>query len=496
MKEYHIAVFDIGKTNKKLVIYDADLNIQHIEKTKIEEYSIDDINYDDISGIERWILGALKKNASRFNIKVISISAHGATFTCIGENGELVVPELSYTTDPGEDFHTRFFDEMGARETLQQKTCTPDFNLLLNVAKGIKFAQTRFPDLFKKVKYILNYPQYFSYRLTGNATADPTYVGCHTYLWDFHRNSWSDMVDNLDIRPKLPLHLLKPWEPAGNITNHVASMTGLAKDTIVTTGIHDSNASLLPHLISSSGEEFILNSTGTWCVIMHEQDNILFNPDELGKVVFYNLSAFGKPVKTAIFMGGLEYEAYDNIFQKRNSQIPFNATLIQEIIERKELFILPGITKGTGQFPDSDPRVIEGGNVYRFEDILSGHRRPGFFDDVNKAYAVLNLSLAVQTVKSLVRVDMRNGLPIFIEGGFSDNMAYNSLLSSFYPGSKVFLTNLREATACGAALLGKAAVENKHPMEFTSLLHIEKTLIEGVNFSGLEEYARAFLDLV
>jgi sugar (pentulose or hexulose) kinase len=497
MKNCYIAVFDIGKTNKKLVIYDINLRIITIEKTKIEEYTDGNINSDDIPGIKNWMLEQLRNYAAKYNIKVISISAHGATFTCIDDEGELAIQELSYTTDPGEEFHKAFFEEMGSRESLQEETCTPDFNVLLNVAKGIKYAQHINGKRFSKVKHILNLPQYFSYQLTKEISADPTYVGCHTYLWNFRDNTWSDVVDKLNIRSMLPEKLLKPWDIIGKITEEVASATGLSRETIVTTGIHDSNASLLPHIIASNGDDFILNSTGTWCVIMHERDSIHFNPDELGKVVFYNLSAFKKPVKTAIFMGGLEYEAYNAILDcGGTANCSFNDEIYQEIINRRDLFILPGITQGTGQFPESKPRVIEGNTIYDFEDIRNGKKTPGFFKDSRIAYAVLNLSLAIQTKVSLDRVDMKNGLPIFTEGGFSNNEAYNILLGSFYPDSNIYLTNLKEATAFGAALVGKAALEQNHPNIYKELMEIEKIPVRKLRLKGLEEYAEKFLNLI
>jgi sugar (pentulose or hexulose) kinase len=497
MEKYHIAVFDIGKTNKKLVIYDDDLHIVNIERTKIEECTADQLSYDNIKGIEEWILQKLKKNASLYNIKVISISAHGATFTCVDEKGDLVIPELSYTTDPGDDFHNKFFDEMGSRESLQVETCTPDFNVLLNVAKGIKFVQDTFGDRFDQVKYILNLPQHFSCKLTGVASVDPTYIGCHTYLWNFKKNNWSHVVDKLNIRSKLPDNLLRPWDTVGKITNEVAAYTGLSPDTAVTTGIHDSNASLLPHLISSNGKDFILNSTGTWCVIMHEMEQVNFEKDELGKVVFYNLSAFNKPVKTAIFMGGLEFEAYDELLKSRKfHSCKFQRELYQDIIHRKELFIMPGITKGTGQFPGSSPRMIEGDMVYDFHDVKAGKVKPEFFNDKSKVYAALNLSLAIQTKISLERVDMKKGVPIYTEGGFSNNEAYNILLAGFFPESEIYLTDLKEATAFGAALLGKAAVERTHPRNFKDLLEIEKIPVKKMRFEGLIDYSNKFLDLI
>jgi sugar (pentulose or hexulose) kinase len=497
MGKCHIAVFDIGKTNKKLVIYDSNLRIVNIEKTKIEEYTDDNINCDDILGIKNWMLELLKKSSTEYNIEVISISAHGATFVCIDENGDLAIPELSYTTDPGEEFHKKFFKEMGSRESLQEETCTPDFNVLLNVAKGIKYAQNIFKDRFTNVKHILNLPQYYSYQLTRVVSADPTYVGCHTYLWNFRENTWSNVVDKLNIRSMLPDKLLKPWNVIGKITEEISEITGLSKETIVTTGIHDSNASLLPHIIASNGKDFILNSTGTWCVIMHEREAIHFNPDELGKVVFYNLSAFTKPVKTAIFMGGMEFEAYDALLKGSDmDSCGFNTEIYQEIIERKKLFILPGITQGTGQFPESKPRIIEGEKIYDFADIKSGKSMPDFFKYPGIAYAVLNLSLAIQTKISLDRVDMKNGLPIYTEGGFAKNEAYNIILGCFYPKSDIFLTNLKEATAFGAALVGKAAIEQNHPTAYKDLLQIEKIPVKKFRLRGLEEYSNKFLNLI
>jgi sugar (pentulose or hexulose) kinase len=369
--------------------------------------------------------------------------------------------------------------------------------VLLNVGKGIKYAQDTFGNKFNQVKQILNLPQYFSYKLTGIASVDPTYVGCHTYLWDFRENKWSVVVDRLNIRDKLPEKLLKPWDKVGNISKQVADETGLSPDTMVTTGIHDSNASFLPHIISSDGKDFILNSTGTWCVIMHESEKVHFNRDELGKVVFYNLSAFNSPIKTAIFMGGLEFEAYDSLIQGKAGELcTFDASLYEDIILRNECFILPGITRGTGQFPQSSPRVIEHGKIYPYEDIKSGKTVPECFQDPRTAFAVLNLSLAIQTKVSLDRVDMRNGLPIYTEGGFSNNEAYNILVGGFYPESDVFLTNLKEATSFGAALIGKAAMEQKHPKEFKNLLEIDKIPVKKHIFEGLEEYSTQFLRLI
>jgi ribonuclease D len=46
---------------------------------------------------------------------------------------------------------------------------------------------------------------------------------------------------------------------------------------------------------------------------MNEKEEVSFEKDELGKVVFYNMNAFRKPIKTAIFLGGMEFEHYSKL---------------------------------------------------------------------------------------------------------------------------------------------------------------------------------------
>ena len=500
MDTYEIAVIDIGKTNKKILIYDQDLNLVDIAKTNIEEFRNEEtLIHDDLSAIETWILSELKKFSCLYKIMAISISTHGATFTCCDKDGNLTVPELSYTTDPGQDFQNEFYRQFGDRKYLQENTGSPDFKLLLNVAKGIWFVRKKWPLKFEKTKYIFNLPQYFGFRLTGVSSTDPTYTGCHTYLWDFNKSDYSVVVDKMDIRSKLPANMKAPWAVLGKILPPISEYTGLSADAIVTNGIHDSNASLLPHLIKSGREEFILNSTGTWCVIMHPQEEVHFAEEELGKVVFYNLSAFSKPVKTAIFMGGIEYETYSNLIHRINpgfSELPFNPKLYQQVIDEGQCFILPGITEGTGQFPESKPRIVEGDHIYAYHEVEEMKKVPSFLRNPDKALAVLNLSLAMQTKTAIDRTNMKKGIPIFTEGGFCHNEAYNALISACYPLSKVYLTNLVEATAFGTALLAKAAIEKKHPMEYKSLMNINREPVPTPNLRNLGDYYLQFLQRV
>lgn len=498
MENYHIVVLDIGKTNKKILVYDAELNIVDEQFTRIPEIQEGEIYFDDIKGLKSWILSVLSVISTKYDIKVISASAHGATYSLVDENGESVVPQIAYTTDPGEEFHRKFYDLCGDPIALQKTTATPNFNLLINPAKGIFYSQLNFPDEFSKAKHLLLYAQFFGCWLTGNVCADPTYVGNHTYLWNFERNDWSDVADKLNIRNLLPNTFKYPWESLGTLKKEIAERTGLSDQVIVTAGIHDSNASLLPYMISMK-DPFLLNSTGTWCVIMNEKEEVKFEEDELGKVVFYNMNAFWKPIKTAIFLGGMEFEYYSKLLMKiheRSDYPSFEEKVFQRIIDEKDRFILPSVAKGIGQFPDSIPRVIEKNRTFSLDDIESGKSIPSFFQHYEEAFALLNLSLAIQTKVSFDRADMSDGLQVFTEGGFSKNDSYNTLMRSFYPKSTFYMTDLKEASAFGAAITAKAAYENLDIKTLGSFISIDKKEVPINYLKGLEAYCSKFLSLI
>ena len=85
-------------------------------------------------------------------------------------------------------------------------------------------------------------------------------------------------------------------EVLGLITAEVAAATGLPASTPVAVGIHDSNASLLPHLMAREGA-FSVVSTGTWVVVMTVGgDPVTLDP---ARDTLVNVNAFGQPVPSA-----------------------------------------------------------------------------------------------------------------------------------------------------------------------------------------------------
>jgi sugar (pentulose or hexulose) kinase len=505
-----IAVIDIGMTNKKVAVYDGTLSLVGIRKKVFEPKTAGGVEAHDLAGMEAWFLEKLRDFARESDIGAIAVTTHGATFVCADAAGNPAAPCLFYTHEPGGEFQKRFYGMAGDPRELQAATGTPNFSALINPAKGLFLLKELYPAEFASAALVLPYPQYWGMRLTGKAGVEGTFIGCHTYLYDWRRGGYSSVAEKLGIEKKLPFPLKDSWEILGAIKPEVAAATGLKPDTVVTMGIHDSNASLLPYLIKDSGTDFVVNSTGTWCVLMHPQEEYRFAPDELGKVVFFNRSAYNKPVKTAIFLGGKEYEVWTGLFGANSGAAPANAApsaagagtpaspaaapaavptpaLYARILAERSAFILPEIVPGSGQFPGSIPQAIEGGRRFRLADIEAGRARPAFMDDPAAAEAVLNLSLALQTMVALERAGLAPGQTIFTEGGFRNNRDYNAIIAAALPSNPVYLTDMSEATSFGAALTGLAALEKTTPSALGGLFSI--TRIPAEPMPGLDDFA-------
>ncbi len=497
--EKALAVIDIGMTNKKVAIYSLRLELLAIEKKCFEPLIAGGIESHDLEGMESWFFSVLKAFSRTFDIAAIAVCTHGATFVCVDAQGEPALPCLFYTHEPGEAFQRRFYAMAGDPEALQAATGTPNLSALINPAKGLFLARELYPQAYEKTELALPYPQYWGMRLTGKAGVEGTYIGCHTYLYDWNKGGYSSVAEKLGLEGKLPSPLRNSWEVLGTVLPEVARKTGLSESTIVTMGIHDSNASLLPYLVKGFGTEFIVNSTGTWCVLMHPQEHYGFAPEEIGKVVFFNRSAYNKPVKTAIFLGGKEYEVWTGLFRAQENRVQENrdASLYAGIVDECSSFILPEIVPGSGQFPGSIPQAVESGIRYRLPDIEAGRAKPAFLADPVKAEAVLNLSLALQTIVALERAGLAPGQKIFTEGGFRNNAEYNAILAAALPENPLFLTDMSEATSFGTALTGLAALEGKSPSDLAGLFSIARIPAPPMrNLGGFEAYKKEWLRLI
>lgn len=416
----HIAVIDIGKTNAKLALVDLAARAEIAVTTRPNR-----VNpgppwpHFDTEGHWQFILAGLRDLHARHGVDAISVTTHGASGVLLDAKGGLAAPVLDYE-HPGPDSMTAAYDALRPDFAL---TGSPRLPMGLNLGAQIHWQFATDPGLRDRVASLVSYPQYWGFRLTGVRASDVTSLGCHTDLWNPATGQPSPLLEALGLAGKLapPRH---PAEVLGQITAEVAAATGLPARTPVVVGIHDSNASLLPHLMARRGA-FSVVSTGTWVVVM----TVGGDPVTLDSArdTLVNVNAFGQPVPSARFMGGREH---DLILQGQPDIQPSAADRAAVLAG---LMLLPAVQPGSGPFPQG-----------RSDWHPAPPATPG------QRSLALGYYLALMTATCLNMTGSRG--PVIVEGPFARNTAYLDMLT-IATGQPVIASDSQTGTAMGAALL-------------------------------------------
>ena len=288
--------------------------------------------------------------------------------------------------------------------------------------------QRRFPTEFAKATAMLMYPQYWAMRLTGIAANEVTSLGCHTDLWNPWRADFSTMVDRLDWRD-----LMAPVRPArdrlGPILPALAARIGLDPQTPVFCGLHGSNASLLPHLLSDT-PPFSVVSTGTWVVSMAVGGReIALDP---ARDTLVNVNAVGDPVPSARFMGGREFSLLTADKPQDCSGSDVLAVLADKTL------LLPSTQQGSGPFPHHAATWLDAVGI-----------------DNGRRFAAISFYLALMTATCLDLIGADG--PTTVEGPFARNRLFVGMLAAATARS-VVASEAATGTSIGAALLASAEV--------------------------------------
>jgi sugar (pentulose or hexulose) kinase len=422
MSDYRrIAVLDIGKTNAKVVVLDSTTGAE-IAVRKQPNTVIRDGLYPhyDIEALWSFALASLKAFASEPGFDAISITTHGAAAALLGADGKLVMPVIDYEHEYPQEIR----DAYDALRPPFTETFSPRLSMGLNIGAQLHYQKTAFAEEFAKVATVLTYAQYWSARLAGIAANEATSLGCHTDLWNPKTGAYSSLVDTLAIRDRMaPIH--SAFDALGYVLPDIAAEIGLSVP--VYCGIHDSNASLLPHLVGREAP-FTVVSTGTW-VINFGVGGDLAHLDAK-RDALANVDAYGRAVPSSRFMGGREFEILSAEIGKVGDAEAKAA--IADVVERG-IMLLPNVASGSGPFP---------GKVSRWINVEDASRE--------ERYAAACLYLALMTEACLGLIGAKG--PIIVEGPFALNETYLSLIAAITGRDTMALPG-STGTSQGAALL-------------------------------------------
>jgi sugar (pentulose or hexulose) kinase len=418
-----VAVFDIGKTNMKVVLFDAAGKVV-AERSRPNASARPDARWPylrlDTEGAWAFLVGALKELGAQFPIEAISIAAHGAAGVLVGDE-DAALPALDYEFD----IDGAVAAEYDKLRPPFEETLSPNLPRGLNLGRQVYYLQRRFPAEFAAARAFLAYPQYWSSRLCGVLATEFTSMGSHTDLWRPKEGKLSSMVDKLGWRRLFP-PMRNAWDTLGRLTLEVAVTTGLSPHVRVICGAHDSNASLVPHLVSRH-DPFTVISTGTWVIIMAVGGKGRLDPKA---DMLANVDVRGEPLPTARFMGGREFA----VLAGEEPAAADEADVARVVATGA--FALPAFSDQGGPFA---------GRIGRIE---------GQAPATPKARAALaTLYTALMTAELLQRLEAPGDL--IVEGGFTRSPAFAAVLARLMPGRRVAVAPTSAGAAAGAAMLAR-----------------------------------------
>lgn len=419
MKTPVTAVFDIGKTNKKLLLFDEQYRVvsEHAENLP-ETVDEDGFPCEDLERLKNFVFKSLEQILSNPNweIRVLNFSSYGASLVYLDENGKPLTPLYNYLKPYPEKLLEQFYSDYGGKEAFAAKTASP---VLGSLNSGMHLYRIKYerPELLRKIKTVLHLPQYLSYLITGKLCSDITSIGCHTNLWNFEKNEYHEWLSKENLLDKLaPLAASNSIFRVRYKDHHFDSGIGL----------HDSSAALIPYLLSFK-EPFVLISTGTWCISLNPFNSSPLSADELNSDCLCYLQYNTKPVKASRLFAGHYHEQQLN---RITAYYGTPASKYQEMaFERNYLNLL----NDEQSFSD-----IEMDNCS--SDREAYHRL--IADIIHQQKRSTELIIKGSEVKR-----------IFVDGGFSKNPIYMNLLANVFPEMEIFAASMAQATALGSALV-------------------------------------------
>lgn len=426
-------VVDIGKTHSKLSLWDRTGRIvdrwirANVTQTAGEYRAL------DVGGIDRWLIESLRECASRGRISRIVPVGHGAAAAIIRQD-RLWVQPMDYEASIPADERRAY---AGARDPFPE-TGSPLLPDALNLGMQLHRIESLFGTLPEDAT-ILPWPQYWAWRLSGVMASEVTSLGCHSDLWRPMAADFSSLARERGWARRIA-PMTKAGAVLGSITADIARATGLPPDCGVLCGMHDSNAAL----VGSRGHEEIANgeatvlSTGTWFVAMRTPAaDISFDATYLSETrdCLINVDIAGRPVPSARFMGGREFEQIVRLDSAAAQAIPSPERLADRVaaVIGRNACAVPTFVPGVGPFPGASGRLVD-----------SAH-------DANDRNIVASLYLAMMsdTLLGLIGSDGQ----LLIEGRFADDGVFVHALASIRPKMPVYTCSAQDDLAYGALRL-------------------------------------------
>ena len=445
-------VFDIGKTTKKIVVFDNDFHVVEEKTVQFAEVKDEEgFPSEDLDAVTAWVTEILNQyfHHHEYLVTHVNFSTYGASLVNLDSEGRVIKPFINYLKPFPDILKKKFLHDYDNGEGICATTASP-FLGLLNSGLQLYWLKHEKPHIFGRISTSLHFPQYFSYLLTNQRLADITSVGCHSMLWNYGANDYHEWVDKENLRDLFP-KIHNTGQTIDYQHNNISVKVGI--------GVHDSSAALMPYLVVMK-EKFLLLSTGTWNICFNPFNDRLLTQDELSQDCLCYLTFDGKPVKASrIFLGNeheLQQKQLASYFQtgpEDYKNVAFNGELY-DLVCQKPIDFTPLGMHGTGPILGSCPDKTDFSGAKTFEEAQ---------------HHLIRQLVRWQKI-SIDLLDPDGSIKnIIVVGGFTKSRLFLEIMKRELSLRTILVSDHPRASALGAAWLvrGKVSYSDK-----TSLLNV------------------------
>jgi sugar (pentulose or hexulose) kinase len=410
-----IVVFDIGKTNKKCLVFDADYEVVYSEFFDTPQVQdADGFPTEDLDALKSAMDGQLRTLLSDpgLDIRAVNFTTYGATIVNTDADGNLVHSLWDYLRPYDDAIMARFEQDHGDNGHVYAQTASPSLGNL-NTGLQLYLLKRLDPALFGRIVQSTWLPQYLSGKYSGQLFSEATSVGCHTLCWDFTRSAFAGWTIAEGIEPLFPPMRAAAEPLEGVFEGHHLTM-GI--------GMHDSSSALLPYL-RSIDHPFMLLSTGSWSICLNPFNDAPLTPAELAADCLCYLTYTGQPVKASRLNAGFRHtEKVEALCGQHDKP--------------KEFFWSLRWDAHSGSFS------MKEGMGLSASDLAAANEYFEFLRD-----------LVAEQLEKISIVASEFVRHIYVDGGFSKNAIFMGLLRQGLPGWTILAAEVGQSTALGAAMV-------------------------------------------
>ncbi len=153
-----IIIFDVGKTNKKLLLFDEQYQLVLEESLQLTE-TIDEDGFtcEDVAALSKWLWQTYWRiySNTKYNVKGVNFSAYGASFVHLDDCYKPLTPLYNYLKPYPKHLQEQFYNTYGGESLIARQTASP---MLGNLNSGLQLYRLKYekPDIFRQINFSLH----------------------------------------------------------------------------------------------------------------------------------------------------------------------------------------------------------------------------------------------------------------------------------------------------------------------------------------------------